>query len=103
MERATETRGVDWSQRYGAKCPECGVYTKDSYKHGVWQSGSKVRYHVCPNNKCKARFKSVADDPGSRIDTPDTESLRFLRDYNGRRGGVKMPDGWGMLPGLGLC
>ena len=85
--------GVDWSARYGAMCPSCGVYTKESYKHTPWKDGYKERYHVCPNPECKHRFKSIAEDPVSREAEPEPEQLRFLRVYCGRRGGVRMPKG----------
>lgn len=83
--------GVDWSARYGAMCPVCGVYTKESYKHTPWKAGYKERYHVCPNPECRRRFKSIAEDPVSRVAEPEPEQLRYLRDYGGRRGGVKVP------------
>ena len=89
-----EKGGADWSQRFGARCPRCGVYTKESYKHGAWSDGYKVRYQACPNSLCRARFKSIAVDPSSAGVAPKPEELRYLRDYGGRRGGVKAPDGW---------
>lgn len=83
-----EMDGVDWSQRYGAKCPRCGVYTKASYKHASWKDGLKTRYHVCPDPACGHRFQSVADDPASRGVHPSEEQLRYLRDYRGKGGGA---------------
>jgi hypothetical protein len=93
---------ADWSQRYGAQCPACGVYTKTAYKHGEWEPGYKVRYHKCPG--CGTNFKSVADDPAGREVEPTPEQLRFLRGYECRegvrRGGIKVPKGWLGLPGM---
>lgn len=74
--------GSDWSQRYGAMCPACGVFTRTSYKHAPWNDGMKTRYHVCPNPDCRCRFQSLAVD--IRLDEPDDDQLRFLRVYGDR-------------------
>lgn len=92
--------GVDWSQRFGAQCPACGVYTKESYKHAPWKPGYKVRYHVCPDADCRCRFKSIAMDDPSRDVKPKPEQLRYLREYNGKRGGIRTPARWLALPGV---
>lgn len=73
--------GSTWTQQFGAKCPQCDVFTKHSYKHGKWRNGFKERYHVCPNPDCRARFKSLTHDPDSAAVEPDAEQLRFLREY----------------------
>lgn len=101
----TTPHGVDWSQRYGAQCPHCQVYTKESYKHGEWitSAGCKKRYHKCPG--CGRNFFSISRDEASKGIEPTPEQLRFLRAYEMkdgtvRRGGIKMPDGWLGLPGI---
>lgn len=71
----------EWSQRYGAQCPECGVFTTASYKQAPWRDGMKVRYHACPDKKCGARFKSVATDPVAERADPMPEQLRYLPEY----------------------
>ena len=74
--RSGESYGVDWSPRFGAKCPKCGVYTKASYKHLPWTGNRKTRYHLCP--QCAFRFKSVAED--IKLGQPPTpDQLRYLR------------------------
>lgn len=88
MEKNSLTYGVGWSQRFGAECPACGCFTKEAYKHGPWRMGYKERYHVCPNPECRHRFKSIAEDAGSRECVPDPEKLVYLRQYNGKCGGV---------------
>ena len=82
--------GVDWSPRYGARCPVCGVYTKKSLNRGEWLAGCgcRTRTHICPNPDCvdpatgeRTRMKSVEKDPDKGA-VPKPEDLRFLR---GRR------------------
>jgi len=88
MNNAQSVYGVDWSHRYGAACPQCGVYTKMSYKHSPWRSGYKVRYHVCPDPRCRCKFKSVAVDEAGRKMDPNPEQLRFLRGQGGKQAGA---------------
>ena len=76
--RSGDTYGVFWSPRFGAKCPQCGVYTKASYKHLPWTGNRKTRYHLCP--QCAFRFKSVAEDI-TLDQLPDPDQLRYLRKY----------------------
>ena len=76
--RSGESYGVDWSPRFGAKCPKCGVYTKASYKHLPWTGNRKTRYHLCP--QCAFRFKSVAEDIKLGVE-PTALQLRYLRKY----------------------
>lgn len=84
--------GVAWSQQFGAECPACGYFTKKSYKHDNWSGGRKVRWHRCQNPACpRPNFQSVAED-SPRLD-PDPEKLRYLRDYSGKRGGIRIT-GW---------
>lgn len=71
--------GVDWSQRYGARCPRCGVFTRVSYKHKPWEGRTKRRYHVCPDPACGFRFRSLAEDRAYLSPEPGPEQLRFLR------------------------
>lgn len=95
--------GVDWAPRFGAICPKCERYTKESYKDLGWRdtnelagfSAVKLRYHRCPS--CGHNFQSRQYQ--QEVPEPEPWQLVNLRDYNGRRGGVFVGGGeWLGLP-----
>lgn len=60
--------GVDYSPRYGARCPCCGRRAV-IYKSMPWEEDVRVRYHRCTNPRCllaaaRATLKSVQMDGG---------------------------------------
>lgn len=56
----THKYGVDYSHRYGARCPDCGSARTPSYKTLGWNGRTRTRYHKCP--VCSANFKSIERD-----------------------------------------
>ena len=87
--------GTDWVPQFGAMCPKCQRYTKESYKNNGWRDASKTRYHQCPS--CGYLFKSIQRQQD--VPEPEPWQLENLRDYNGRRGGVLVGTGeWLGLP-----
>jgi hypothetical protein len=75
--RSGDSYGVFWSERYGAQCPVCGVFTKHSYCYGSWRDDMRTLYHRCP--ACDYRFKSIQEDPVKFDLPPEPEALLYLR------------------------
>lgn len=55
--------GVDYSSRYGCRCPWCGKRTR-IYKTTPWEGGTRIRYHLCEKPGCalssmRATIKSI--------------------------------------------
>ena len=58
---------VDYSPRYGARCPECGARMR-VHTSKPWEENIKVRYHKCTNKSCliyamDTNIKSVQEIP----------------------------------------
>ncbi len=44
-------QGVDFDRKSGVACPFCGKRAK--VRHTLaWVGSSRIRYHVCPNERC---------------------------------------------------
>jgi len=52
-------KGVDWSSRDGGVCPACGKKRCKVTRTMRWEGATRIRYHICTNDKCKATFKSL--------------------------------------------
>jgi DNA-directed RNA polymerase subunit M/transcription elongation factor TFIIS len=48
--------GVDWSPRWGGKCPKCGKKKCEVTRTMKWEGKGRTRYHRC---KCGFMFKSL--------------------------------------------
>jgi hypothetical protein len=64
--RATAAAGVDYSPKYGARCPACGQRAR-IYSTNKWCGPVRVRYHRCDNSGCVLgalgqTIKSVEED-----------------------------------------
>jgi len=60
--------GVDYSARYGARCPACGQRTR-IYRTMPWDGDLRVRYHKCEHQGCIVNalgtsIKSIEVDRG---------------------------------------
>ncbi|WP_284152050.1 hypothetical protein [Desulfofustis limnaeus] len=65
--REQAAAGVDYSPRFGARCPWCGARVK-VYATQPWEGPVRVRYHRCYRQGCalaqmNVSVKSIEVDP----------------------------------------